>query len=467
MLRVILRRALLVAVALTVFCAVRGARAGVARPVHERRLGNGLRVVVSPDPAGVEVSVVVRYGTGARDEPGGLEGLAHLVEHVMFFGSRHVEPGGFARILEEAGGTNLNAITNLDSTTYFETLPPERLELGLWLESDRMGYGLDRLDEATLARARAEVLNERRERFVQPPLGALPVMVFGELFPSWHPYHHLPIGLPTSIAGVRLADVRAFFNTWYGPDNAVVVIAGKVEPGAALALVERYFGSLPARPPPVRPSLPGKNAATAATVLGVGANVTRDEVRLAWVTPAVAAPGDGELELAAAILVDRGAGWLERRLLASPRLCTQVSAAQEPFALASLFEIRAVIAEGRSAKEVLRAVLESLQRFEGGVDDDEIRRARLVFQNNRLFGLESSLAVAQTLAARARMGALPPAYDADFAKYEAITPRAVRDVVGASLGNRPWLVTMSHPTRTLPTAGELLGRMQVPWGASR
>jgi len=216
----------------------------------------------------------------------------------------------------------------------------------------------------------------------------------------------------------------------------------------------------------VRPVLPPVTA-TATTVLRVGANVTRDEIRLAWVTPPVGAPGDAELDLAAAILVDRGAGWLERKLFASPRLCTQVTVQQESFALASIFEVRAVLAEGRSARQVLDAIRAALERFQGGVGDDEIRRARLVFQNNRLFGLESSLAVAQTLAARSRMGALPPAYDADFAKYEAITPRAVRDVVGTVLGSRPWIATMTQPTRSQPTAGALLERTEVPWTSSR
>jgi predicted Zn-dependent peptidase len=459
----VLRHALILAALLPFLLVASAARAGaVGRPVQERRLANGLRVVVSPDPAGVDVSVVVRYDTGARDEPAGLEGLAHLVEHVMFLGSRHVDQGGLLRFLERAGASNVNGVTTIDETVYFETLPPERLELALWLESDRMGYGLDRLDEAGLSRARAEVLNERREKVVETPLGAVQAMMAAELFPSWHPYHHLPLGVPSAIARATLADVRAWVSTWYGPANAVVAIAGKVDPAAAMALADKYFGTLPAHPPPVRPPVPPATA-KAATVLEVRANVAHQELRLGWATPGLDQQGDVELDLASAILVDRGAGWLEHLLLGTPRLCTQVFARQQSMALASVFEIRATIADGRSVQQVQSAILAALGRFEAGVTDDEIQRARLVFQHARLFGLESSLGVAQRLAAMAQHGPLPAVYDGQLARYAAITPAAVRHAVHTWLGIKPWVVTEAQPARGRPVEGELAARTEAPW----
>jgi zinc protease len=457
-----IRRALWLAFALAFSLLARPLHAGIARPLHQTRLANGLRVIVAPDPESTDVALLVRYDTGARDEPADLWGLAHLVEHVMFFGSRHVEPGGFARLLEQAGGSGLNGTTTLDATTYYERLPPERLELGLWLESDRMGYGLDRLDEATLARARAEVLNERREHVVQAALGAVPAVVYGELFPAWHPYHHLPIGTPEAVARVTTADVRAFFNTWYGPANALVVIAGKVDPAAATALVEKYFGSLPPRAPPVRPTVPFP-AATGTTLVHVGAGVTRTEVRFAWVTPPFGAAGDAELDLTAAVLVDRGAGWLERVLLTSPRLCTQVSAFQDSMALASLFEIRTVLADGQPVKQALAGILAALGRFEADATDAEIERARMAFQNFRLFGLDSTLSIAGGIAGTSVLGPLGPVYDGRLGRYTAIAPRAVRDTVRARLGTRPWVVTIAHPTRGKSTMGEVTSREEVPW----
>jgi predicted Zn-dependent peptidase len=452
----VLRRALLVALALAAILIAGPARAGgVGRPVVERRLANGLRVVVSPDPTGVEVSVLVRYDTGSRDEPGGMEGVAHLLEHVMFLGSRHVAPGAFARLLDQVGATGMNGTTTTDATSYFETVPPERLELALWLESDRMGYGVDRLDEAGLARARAEVLNERRERVNEAGLGAVPGLMFGALFPAWHPYHHLPIGTASAVSGAGVADVRAFFDTWYGPANATLVIAGRVEPSAAMALAERYFGTLPARPPPARPALPPL-AGSASINLQVQANVTRQEIRLAWVTPRFGDRGDVELDLAAALLVDRGAGWLEHALLSAPRLSTQVSAAQDSRAMASIFVIRAAVAEGRTVRAVMDGIRAALGRFEQGVSDEEIRRARLVYQHGRLFALESSLGLAQRLASLAQLGPLPPVYDGQVAELTAVTPAAVRHAVRTWLGGNPWVSVVSYPSRGTRPEGEIV-----------
>src|SRR5262249_53349360 len=115
------------------------AGAQLGRRVYTSRLANGLTVVACPDPGGIDVSVVVRYNVGARDEPGGLEGMAHLVEHLMFAGSKHIASGEILRRLMRAGATNLNGVTSDDSTVFFETLPPEQIELALWIESDRMG----------------------------------------------------------------------------------------------------------------------------------------------------------------------------------------------------------------------------------------------------------------------------------------------------------------------------------------
>jgi len=456
----ILRRAWLLALTLSL-AAASPARAEVARPVHETRLANGLRLVVAPDPAGTDASVLVRYDTGSRDEPGGLEGLAHLVEHVMFLGSSHVEPGAFARLLEQAGATNLNGTTDMDSTTYFETVPPERLELALWLESDRMGYGLARLDDPTLARARAEVQNERRDRVVDRAFGEVPAILHAQLFPAWHPYHHLPIGRPASIEHASTADVRAFVRTWYGPANATVVVAGKVDPAAVKALVERYFGSLPANAPPVRPAMPAAETASSVTVR-VEANALRSEIHLAWATPRFGAPGDVELDLAAGLLVDRGAGWLERRLLAEPRLCVAVSAAQSSRALVSVFEIHAVVAEGRSVSEAFAGIVAALKRFDGEVSDDEIERARRLFQRGKLFGMESSLGLGRELAGLSRLGPLPASYDGRHGLYASITTGAVRSAVHTWLGAAPWVAVLGVPERGRPAAGEVASSQEVP-----
>src|SRR5207247_220804 len=158
-----------------------------------------------------------------------------------------------------------------------------------------------RADEAAVTRARAEVTNEYLATVVNEPFGDVRAMVHASLFPSWHPYHHLPIGTPASTQRITLADARAWVATWYGPANTTLVIAGKVDPAAAMALVERYFGSLPAHSPPARPLLPplGRRGPL---YLHVATSAARSQVRLAWVTPPLGTTHDLALDVAATIL---------------------------------------------------------------------------------------------------------------------------------------------------------------------
>lgn len=449
-----MRRLLVFLSALALLVGVaRPARAQLSRPIFERRLANGLRVVVCPDPAGSDVSLVVRYDVGSRDEPTSLEGLAHLVEHVMFTGSKHVPRGKLAELLEQAGATNVNAATSMDATVYHETLPPERLELGLWLESDRMGYLLDSVDEGALRRARGEVLNEYRDRISQVALGAVTLIERTQLFPSWHPYHHLPVGTREALEhGITLADAQAFAATWYGPGNALVVIAGKVDAPAAMELVERYFGSLPARPPPRRPALPALTR-TVSTYTHVLAAVTRAEVRIAWATPAYGTPEDAALDVASVMLTGRGAGWLNQVLMIQQGICSNVGSEQESSALSSVFAIRATLAEGHKPREVLEAIQHALARFDTGVTEAEVVRAQRMWHHGHLFGLETSMGWAGRLALDASFGPLPARYDGHLGHQAAVQPQDVRAAVRTWLARRPAVYMISHPDKAYPISG--------------
>jgi zinc protease len=449
--------ALLVALA-----APRPGRAAVARPIHEGRLTNGLRFAIAPDPAGGDVSVVVTYRTGSRDEPAGLDGLAHLVEHLLWLESKHVPRGGYLRLLEQAGATQVNAITSFDTTTYFETMPPERLDLALWLESERMAFAAPTFTGETLDAARAEVLNEHRERVLQHAVGTMDGVRLGELFPEWHPYHHPPIGSPQTIRHASVADARAFVNTWYVPTNAIVVIAGKVDPQAGAALVQRYFGSLPARPPPARPSVPHVST-KGTTVVHLGAGVTREVMGLAWATPRFGTDEDLALDLASAVLVDRGAGWLERTLIGKRELCTRVAVLQRSMELASVFEIYAVVAERKPMRDALAAIQDALASFAATVTDEEIQRSRLAFQMSKLFRLESSMGLAQQLATLARLGPLPAVYDGQMARFAGVSPQAVREAMRAWVGPKPWVAAFAHAARRDPFEGVVWSREFHPW----
>lgn len=431
-------------------------RADVARPVYQRVLSNGLRVVICPDPQGSDVSVLVRYDVGSRDEPTGLDGLAHLVEHLMFTGTKHIPDGRVHKLLAGAGATNDNAVTTVDATTFHETLPPEQLDLALWIESDRMGYLLDRLDATAVRQERAVVLNELRERVTDRSFGVIGPVAYGELFPMWHPYQHLPVGNVETIQRLSLADARAFVATWYGPGNAVLAIAGRVDPVAAAASVERWFGTLPARPPPQRPVLPARSPSRS-TFVRVEAGASRPRLDVSWVTPALDAPGDAELDVAAAVLVNGGAGWLERAL-EQPGVGVSVSAGQTSWQHASVFSIHVVLADGQRPDEALARVDHALSRFDTDVSPSDLQRARMGWFNSKLFALESSLSWAGRLASARLRGPLPAIYDGDVNKLSRISPEAVRGAVRTWLGPAKRVVVTGVPRPNAALHGQVVER---------
>ena len=222
--------------------------------IEERRLGNGLRLVMARDRSTPVVGVNLWYGVGSRNEPEGRTGFAHLFEHMMFQGSAHIPKNGHFQHIEAVGGS-ANATTWFDRTNYFETVPSHHLDLALWLESDRMGWMLPAMTEEKLENQRLVVMNERRERYDNQPYGDWDERMQSLLFPASHPYHHTVIGAMEDIAAATLADVHEFFGTYYLPNNAVISICGDFEPDHAHDRVQHYFGAIP--PGPAPPPLPG------------------------------------------------------------------------------------------------------------------------------------------------------------------------------------------------------------------
>ncbi len=215
-------------------------------PIHRRTLGNGLRVVISPDHTVPNVTVNIWVGVGSRHETPGRTGFAHLFEHLMFQGSRNVRSGEHFEALM-AQGARLNATTWFDRTNYFETVPTGALELALWLEADRHGNLLDAVNQENLDNQRDVVKEEKRQRYDNQPYGTALIDVYAAVFPVGHPYHHPTIGSMEDLDAASVEDVHDFFRRHYGPDNSVITLCGDVTPEHGFALVERYFADLPAR----------------------------------------------------------------------------------------------------------------------------------------------------------------------------------------------------------------------------
>ncbi len=223
-------------------------------PFTTHRLDNGLQVLISEDHLAPVVAVNIWYDVGSRHESPGRTGFAHLFEHLMFQGSANVARGEHFATVNAAGGT-LNGTTWCDRTNYFETVPSHHLATALWLEADRMGGLLEALDQDNLDNQRDVVKNEKRQTRDNQPYGSWLDQLHELAFPAGHPYHHATIGSMQDLDAAELGDARAFYETWYAPDNARLAIVGDVDPAEALSLVEKYFGGIPAKggfptPPP-------------------------------------------------------------------------------------------------------------------------------------------------------------------------------------------------------------------------
>jgi Predicted Zn-dependent peptidases len=216
-------------------------------PYKKYVLSNGLTLIVHEDHKAPIVAVNVWYHVGSKNEKAGKTGFAHLFEHLMFNGSENFNDDYF-QALDRAGGTDLNGTTNEDRTNYFQNVPVNALDMVLWLESDRMGHLVGAIDQAKLDEQRGVVQNEKRQGDNQP-YSISEELITKAVFPASHPYSHTVIGSMEDLNAAALDDVKEWFKTYYGPSNAVVVVAGDIDPETAKQKVEKYFGDIPPGPP--------------------------------------------------------------------------------------------------------------------------------------------------------------------------------------------------------------------------
>ena len=292
-------------------------------------LKNGLEVILSENHRLPLVSVDLWYHVGPANERAGRTGFAHLFEHMMFEGSQHVGPKMHDRYLEGAGASDINGTTDFDRTNYFETLPSNQLELALWLESDRMGYLLNKLDAERLANQRDVVRNERRQSVENTPYGLVEEELFHQLFPKSHPYYADVMGSHHDIEAAQIDDIREFFRQYYTPNNSSLTITGDLDPAQAKAWVDKYFGSIPSGPP-----VPKITATTPSITAEKRVKVT-DQVELpriymGWITPPIFQPGDAETDLLAQILGGGKSSRLRIRIGVKSRMGKSAAAGPEP-----------------------------------------------------------------------------------------------------------------------------------------
>jgi len=352
------------------------------------KLKNGLDVILYEDHRLPLVAVNLWYHVGPANERPGLTGFAHLFEHMMFQGSQHVGPKAHFRYLEGAGASDINGTTEPDRTNYFETLPSNQLELALWLESDRMGYLLETLDREKLANQRDVVRNERRQGVENEPYGLVEEQLYHQLFPKNHPYYADVIGSHEDIEAARLNDVRQFFRQYYTPNNASLAITGDIDPAKTKALVEKYFGTIPAGPP-----VP-KITAVTPPITSERRSVVSDQVELprvymGWITPPIYKPGDAEADLLAQLLGGGKSSRLYKTLVYEKQIAQDVQVDNQSQLLGSIFEIQATAKPGVKPEDLERAIHDELAKLRSeGPTQAELERARNVIETRVIQALE-------------------------------------------------------------------------------
>ncbi|HYK35969.1 pitrilysin family protein [Alloacidobacterium sp.] len=397
---------------------------------------NGLQVMLTEDHRLPIVGVDLWYHVGPVKERAGRTGFAHLFEHMMFEGSKHVGEKAHFKYLEAAGASDINGTTDFDRTNYFETLPSNQLELALWLESDRMGFLLDTLDRTKLTNQRDVVRNERRQSVENQPYGLVDEALVHELFPKDHPYHADVIGSHADVEAARLEDVRQFFKQYYAPNNGTIAIAGDIDKAKTKALLEKYFGPIPKGPdvPKVDVSTPDITSEKRVTVTDT---VQLPKVEFGWLTPPAFAPGDAEADAAAYVLGGGKSSHLYRKLVYEQQIAQSTTCYNQSEALRSWTTCELMARPGVTAEQLEKAANGVIDEFlQSGPTQEEIDRARNTTESRKIRGLQrvgGFGGVADTLNYYNQYTGDPGYLPKDIARYNALTVAGVQKFAQASL----------------------------------
>ncbi|MBP3984070.1 insulinase family protein [Pseudoxanthomonas helianthi] len=426
-------------------------------PYQEFTLPNGLRVVVHTDRKAPIVAVNIWYHVGSKDEPSGRSGFAHLFEHLMFNGSEN-HPGEYFEPFELAGTTDQNGTTNTDRTNYFENVPTTALDMALWMESDRMGHLLGAIDQKTLDEQRGVVQNEKRQGENQP-YGQVWTKLAETMYPEGHPYHHTVIGSMNDLNAAKLEDVKTWFRTWYGPNNAVLVLAGDIDLATAKEKVAKYFGDIPASPTMAQPKVDVAKRAKATREV-MQDKVPQARIYRVWNVPQAGSKEADQFQLLAQVLGGSKSSRLDKRLVHEDKLADNVSAGLDVQQLGSNFVITADVKQGIDPAKVEAIIDEELKKLlANGPSDAELAQARTVFKAGFIRGIERIGGFggkADALAECTIYTGNPGCFRESLATLDATTPADLK-----ALGAK-WLDTGDHTLVVTP--GQRTALPEAPAG---
>ncbi len=431
-------------------------------PYERFVLDNGLTLIVHEDRKAPIVAVNVWYHVGSKNEPEGRSGFAHLFEHLMFNGSENFDDDYF-QALERVGATDLNGTTNRDRTNYFQNVPTNALDLAMWMESDRMGHLLGAIDQEKLDEQRGVVQNEKRQGENQP-YGQVFNKITDATYPDGHPYAHTVIGSMDDLNAAALEDVQEWFKTYYGPSNAVVVVAGDIDAQTAKTMAEKYFGDIPPGPPV------SHFDTWVAKRTGEQREVMQDRVPQArvykvWNVPEVYSEDYHRLNLVSGILTRGKNSRLYKRLVYEDQIATDVGAFLYSGEIGSQFIIQATARPGQDLAEVERVLDEELARLLAeGPTQQELDRVKTQDKASFIRGIERIGGFggkSDILAYGEVYGGTPEAYKKTFFDKENASTTDVRQTAQEWLSDGVYVLEV-HPFPELSAAAEGADRSGLP-----
>jgi zinc protease len=392
------------------------------------QLPNGMQVILHPDHTLPLAHLNLRFAVGSKHEAPGRAGFAHLFEHLMSENADAAD--GYLAAAEALGATGINANTRADSTDYYETVPASRLERMLWLESNQWASLPQRFTQERFAREREIVINERRERIDNQPYAIANSLFHRFVFPPGHPYSHDVLGTPADLMSASLDDVRAFYRTYYTPDNASLVVSGDFDSAQAKLWIAKYFGSLAPGSGLISPAS-SSAPMTAPKMVEITAVVPYSKILFAWAAPGVTDPDNAAFEFANFILDER---WHEKTF--RDRIQFDPSASYYQLEDASVF-IVTTATNGKIPLDRVRSVMtEEIERFaREGPSTEEVERARNNLESQQLSSLEELYDVSFTLNEIQQYYGGVEHFDEWAARYKSVTSYSVRQAIGR------WLLT--------------------------
>jgi len=397
-------------------------------PYEKFKLPNGLEIILFQNNTLPFTAVNIWYKAGSANEVKGKTGLAHLFEHMMFQGSKNVPKEMHFKYIQEAGGT-LNASTSFDRTNYFEKLPSNDLELALWLESDRMGFYLEALDQVKLDNQKSVVLNERLERYDNQPYGLAWEKLITNLYPENHPYSWPTIGYYKDIEGYTLDDVRSFFRQHYSPANATIVIAGNFEVDKTKSLLEKYFGEI-------------KNDGTPNTInskscqldeskfLIVEDKVNLERIYIAWHSQSAFSPDDAALDILSDVLTGSKNARLTKKLVYELELVQDVNTMQFSGKYGGHFMVVATAKPGKPLDEIKKIIFNEITILaEEHISTRELERSKNVIKSNFIYSLQNIDTIADTLNLYNFYLGEPNSFNFDLSRYNSVNAEDIKQIV--------------------------------------